>query len=192
MVVSTDKLSTITKLYSGAHNPDGEMCVMEAVAFVAGEKWSDKPDCACPVLASFARIMNDFITDDALRTRLLLPLVSVLVGSKSTQEVEQKRAALLARWAVRVIAPIALRAAKLDTEADKLAALPEDVDLPVANAAANAPYAAAYAANAAAYAANAAANAAAYAAANAANAAANAKVWVLSADILRKAAEIKS
>ena len=159
MTTDTAKLQTITTLYSGAHNSDGKHCVMEAVSFVAGEKWTDKPECACPVLAAFARVMNDSITNDALRTRLLLPLVSVLVGSKSTPAVEQQRAALLARWAVRVIAPIALRAVKLDTEADKLAALPEDVDLAAARAAAGD---------------------------------ARDDVWTLSADILRKAAEIRA
>ena len=195
MVIAVEKLSKITTLYKGAHYPDGKYCVMEAVAYVAGEKWSDKPDCACPVLASFARTMNDSITDDAQRTRLMLPLIPVLVDSKSTREVELKRVALLARWAVRVIAPIALRAARLDAEADNLAALSEDVELAAAGAAAG------DAAGGAAWAARAAAEAAAWAAARdatdaaawaVARGAAGAAVWTLSADILRKAAEIRS
>ncbi len=40
---------------SGVHSPDGAMCVMEAVAVVAGEKWSDHPQCASPVISAFLR-----------------------------------------------------------------------------------------------------------------------------------------
>ena len=37
------------ELKSGSHSPnDTEMCVMEAVAFVAGEKWSDSPAVRIP------------------------------------------------------------------------------------------------------------------------------------------------
>ena len=34
-------------------------CLMEAVAWVAGEPWSDKPRCACPVIGDFLRHFND-------------------------------------------------------------------------------------------------------------------------------------
>lgn len=40
-------------LSSGSHEPpNGEFqaCVMEAVAYVAGEMWADRPACACPVI----------------------------------------------------------------------------------------------------------------------------------------------
>lgn len=34
----------------GNHKPnDTQMCVMEAAAYVAGEPWSDAPQCACPM-----------------------------------------------------------------------------------------------------------------------------------------------
>ena len=46
-------------LKSGAHSPDSTFCVMEAVAFVAGEEWSDHPVCACPVISAFMRAWND-------------------------------------------------------------------------------------------------------------------------------------
>src|SRR5690348_6850638 len=52
-------LETLT-LESGAHDADdGRMCVMEAVAWLAGEPWSDAPQCASPVLAAFCRAWND-------------------------------------------------------------------------------------------------------------------------------------
>ena len=81
------------------------MCVMEAVAYVAGEKHTDRPECACPVIAAFLRTWNDSITDDARRTELLAPLVPRLVGSRRTAAVEQRRADLALDWFVRVQTP---------------------------------------------------------------------------------------
>lgn len=46
-------------LRSGGHEVEqiesGEACLLEAVAYVAGEPLSDSPPCVCPVLASFGR-----------------------------------------------------------------------------------------------------------------------------------------
>ena len=42
-------------LYRGSHKSGNEMCAMEAVAFVAGEAWSDHPACASEVIGSFLR-----------------------------------------------------------------------------------------------------------------------------------------
>jgi hypothetical protein len=81
------------------------MCVMEAVAFVAGERHSDHPTCACHVIAPFARLLNDLIDDDELRTRLLVPRVIALVGSRSTTHVEVMRVRLAVDWAFRVALP---------------------------------------------------------------------------------------
>src|ERR1700689_3092955 len=69
-------------LKSGAHSPDSTFCVMEAVAFVAGEKWSDAPVCACPVISAFLRSWNDSLPNDAERDRLLKPLIPLLVGTR--------------------------------------------------------------------------------------------------------------
>ena len=60
-----------------------EMCVMEAVAFVAGEPHSDTPTCACPVISAFLRSWNDSIPDDAHRTELLAPFVQDLGDRRS-------------------------------------------------------------------------------------------------------------
>lgn len=67
-------------LEHGAH-PSRErgMCLMEAVAWVAGEEQSDAPACASPVLAAFGRSLNDALDDD--RRQELVPLVPLLVGS---------------------------------------------------------------------------------------------------------------
>ena len=100
MSIDQSRLDEIMRkpLLEGAHEPDGEMCVMEAVAYVAGEPWSDKPDCACPVLGAFMRKWNDSLSSDDERNRLLRPLIPRLVGSKSTPEVEERRSYLALDW----------------------------------------------------------------------------------------------
>ncbi|MGE3278124.1 MAG: hypothetical protein AB7O67_23690, partial [Vicinamibacterales bacterium] len=91
--------------HGGHDSPEDGLCVMEAVAFVAGEEHSDTPDCACPVIGALMRTWNDAIRDDETRTRLLKPFVTKLVGSRSTPEVEQRRADLALDWLIRVHAP---------------------------------------------------------------------------------------
>jgi hypothetical protein len=100
------------------------MCVMEAVAFVAGEPWTDSPECACPVISSFLRAWNDSLRSNEERDRLLKPLIPRLVGTRNAA-LEEKRALLAADWLVRVNTPAWLRLAGLTVHADVLAALPE-------------------------------------------------------------------
>jgi hypothetical protein len=56
-------------------------CFMEYASYLAGERWSDRPTCTHPVLASLARLVNDLTSDDA-RSRLstLIPSVVGLNG----------------------------------------------------------------------------------------------------------------
>ena len=124
IVVNAERLAKITKLYSGSHNPNGKMCAMEAVAYVAGEPWSDHPECACPVIGAFMRAWNDALSD-ADRDRLLLPLIPRLVGTKGSKKLEARRATMSADWYVRVQVPAWLRLAGLTEHANKLAAFPE-------------------------------------------------------------------
>lgn len=111
-------------LLQGAHAPDGKMCVMEAVAYVAGESWSDSPQCACPVISAFLRSWNDALPTNADRDRLLKPLVPRLVGTRN-KALEERRSLLAADWLVRVNTPAWLRLAGLTVHADALASLPE-------------------------------------------------------------------
>lgn len=115
-------------LARGAHSSKRMgMCAMEAVAWLAGEEHSDSPQCVCPVVAAFVRRMNDRLRDDSERTRLLRPLLPVLIGTKSTPEVERRRAFLAADWSVRVSVPMLLRALGHDERAAKLEACAEVV-----------------------------------------------------------------
>ena len=116
--------------------PTGErdMCIMEAVAFVAGEAWSDRPACASPVVAAFLRSWNDGISDDD-RDRLLPAAVWVprLVGSRGDDATEERRAYLALDWLVRVHAPAWLDLVpSLAPHAAGLRALPEIVDMTTA------------------------------------------------------------
>ncbi len=116
-------LATMT-LHSGSH-PDrtNGLCAMEVVAWVAGEPHTDQPLCACPVIGAFVRSWNDAIPDDETRTRLLKPLLSRLVNTKSTAAVEQRRADLALDWLVRVQTPAWLDLVQLTAEATALRAL---------------------------------------------------------------------
>lgn len=123
-----DKVQKL-KLKRGSHDPPNgafEACVMEAVAYVAGEEWSDHPKCACPVISAFLRAWNDDLPDDDTRTRLLLPLVPKLAGSVSS--IELKRSRMVIDWLARVFAPAWLELAGLSEHAETLRTLPELVD----------------------------------------------------------------
>src|SRR5690606_6413189 len=109
----------------GAHEEgSGTMCVMEAVAWVAREPWSDHPQCACPVIGEFMRSWNDPLPD-AERNELLIPLIPRLVGTRGSKGLEERRSLMAADWLVRTHAPAWLRLAGLTTQAEALSSLPE-------------------------------------------------------------------
>src|SRR5215470_3898923 len=88
----------------GAHNPNTTFCVMEAVAFVAGEPWSDAPECACPIISAFLRSWNDSLPTDQERDRLLKPLIVKIIGTRN-KALEEMRSLMAADWLVRVHTP---------------------------------------------------------------------------------------
>lgn len=131
-----DRLACIAPLSEGLHEPPDngdaiKACVMEAVAYVAGERWSDQPYCACPIISTFLRTWNDALPDED-RDRLLRPLIPALIGTKSSmlgQKIERRRAAFAMDWLVREYTPAWLQLAGLASHADALASLPEITDL---------------------------------------------------------------
>lgn len=69
-------------LSRGKHRHPGKgACFMEFASYLAGERWSDHPACTHALLASVARLVNDFTTDGG-RQRLasLIPSVVDLTG----------------------------------------------------------------------------------------------------------------
>ena len=121
--MTTINIDTI-ELAKGSHSKsDGEMCLLEAVAYIAGEPWTDRPQCVDPVLGAFGRAWNDALPDDK-RTELLRPFIPRLIGTRSTPDIQDARAFMAADWAVRTYTPVWLRAAGIEEEAAELAALP--------------------------------------------------------------------
>lgn len=84
-------------LSRGKHrNPRKGACFMELASYLAGERWSDHPPCTHALLATVARLVNDF-TSDTARPRLA-HLIPDVIGLTSDD--------------LRVDATIALRAAR--------------------------------------------------------------------------------
>lgn len=59
---------------------DNELCVMSLVALLAGERHTDRPQVACPVIATFAIKINDAIDCDARQA--LKPFAPRIVGTR--------------------------------------------------------------------------------------------------------------
>ena len=117
-------ISRITELYRGAHRADSEqLCLMEAVAYAAGEPWSDHPNCVSPVLAAFGRVWNDSMRSNQERAELL-PYIPLLINTPSTLEVDLYRSYMALNWLVRVFTLRWLRLAGLSDSATTLEQLP--------------------------------------------------------------------
>src|SRR4051812_29594083 len=69
------------------------VCLMEAVAWFAGEPHSDRPQCASPALTSFGIALNDSFPEE--HRQKLKPLIPLLVGTRNP-ELEQQRIYFLA------------------------------------------------------------------------------------------------
>lgn len=133
MVVIESKLKEIIarSLGNGSHSSlDEGVCVMEAASYVAGEKWSDEPACVCPVIGAFMRLWNDSLPNDAERDRLLKPLITQIVDTRSTAAVEERRSYLALDWLIRVFTPKWLDLVpSLHGHAKQLRALDEIADI---------------------------------------------------------------
>ena len=92
-------------LKSGSHKSfDDGCCVMEAVSYIAGEPWSHRPACACPVITSFLVSWNDNLPNDESRTRLLTPIIPLVVGTRN-KELELPRVMMTVDWMLREFLP---------------------------------------------------------------------------------------
>jgi hypothetical protein len=89
-------------LSAGKHrSPRRGACFMEFASWLAGESWSDHPDCTHPAVAALARLVNDCTTDRG-RAQLveLIPSVIGLVGDEPLAGV------LVAARAARAALPV--------------------------------------------------------------------------------------
>jgi hypothetical protein len=97
------------------------MGTMEAVAWLAGERHSDRPDCTCPVIAAYVRPISDWADDEQRQQlRAFLPR---LIGSRSADHVV-RRAEFLAHQTVTVFLPLMYDELKQPEIAAALRALP--------------------------------------------------------------------
>ena len=64
---------------------------------LAGEPFTDHPASACPVIGSFMRAYNDSVDDR--RRQDLYAYASMVVGSRTSADVQRTRAEFLAAWA---------------------------------------------------------------------------------------------
>lgn len=66
-------------LSSGRHrSPRSGACFMEFASYLAGEKWSDHPECTHGGLANLARMVNDCVSDETRNG--LAPLIPSVIG----------------------------------------------------------------------------------------------------------------
>ena len=128
VVRNIDIDALVLKASSHASFDDGA-CLLEAVAYIAGEAWSDHPQCVSPVLAAFGRNWNDGMRSDDERASLK-PYIPLLIGTAGDAAADERRAWMATDWLVRVATPAWLRLAGLIEHADTLAALQ-----PITNAA---------------------------------------------------------
>ena len=127
------------KLSRGNHKQGlGVGCAMEAVSALNGEMWTDQPECVDPVIGAFVRGVNDAMPDDQTRAKYLSPRLIYMIGTRGTLNDSIQRAYIVADFAIHKFAPIALHAAGLHAEAEKLEALEKIVDPMTAKRAAGA------------------------------------------------------
>ncbi|HLK43440.1 MAG TPA: hypothetical protein VKV34_08865, partial [Thermoleophilia bacterium] len=103
LIVNPIDLDAIT-LDDGGHdqNNDGEWCLLEAAAYMAGEPWSDQPQCVCPAIGAFGRALNDRLPDD--KRQLLKPLLPEMLGTRDDGFTE-RRGYIALDWLVRTYLP---------------------------------------------------------------------------------------
>ena len=114
-------IESLTLTIGSHRNAEDGFCLLEAVAYIAGEPWSDKPQCVSPVIAAFLRSYNDSVNDEVRQS--LKQYIPRLVGTQGSAALEERRSLIAADWLVRVHTPAWLRLAGLTVQADALASL---------------------------------------------------------------------
>jgi hypothetical protein len=86
------------RLEPGAHaSPRDGVCVVELASLMAGEEFSDRPDCVCDVIAAFLRSWNDRLSySDRQRLR---PYAVRVVDTKSDRATTRLRRDICLIWA---------------------------------------------------------------------------------------------
>jgi len=99
----TDLPDGVPVLSRGKHrSPRKGGCFMEFASFLAGEQWSDHPKCTHPLLATLARDVNDYVSEDGRRR--IAPLVPSVVDVVSDDPLVELAIAVYAASAALPIA----------------------------------------------------------------------------------------
>ncbi|MBV9101549.1 MAG: hypothetical protein JOZ46_08455 [Candidatus Dormibacteraeota bacterium] len=105
------ELAEIVQLQPGRHRtPEDGVCAMELVAWMAGEKHSDHPVTASPVIASFIPQFNDALS--AEHRHRLAAMTPRMIDSRGMREQEFERGRLLWNWMIESAVPTWLGAAQ--------------------------------------------------------------------------------
>lgn len=94
------------QLTSGKHrSPQDGLCVMECVAYIAGEGHTDHPECADGLLTSMAIVLNDVPMSMETRQHYMLRFVLRLAGSYTSDlNIQEKRLRMLKNF-LQSVAP---------------------------------------------------------------------------------------
>ena len=90
-------------LTAGVHVDHDGMCVMEAVSYVAGEPWTDSPQCVSEVISTFLRKWNDDMECDD--RQMLKQLIPVVIGTAGSDAEENRRRQMISTWLFRSYVP---------------------------------------------------------------------------------------
>ena len=137
MITTLRPLPDTITIHKGCHEPGDPSkgdpaCLLELVSWVAGEPWSDHPECVSPILGAFGRQLNDRLPDT--KRQQLRPLIPRLVGTAGDGH-DEARGYLALDWLIRTCTPAWLDLAGLSVEADELRGLRRIVDLAAAQSA---------------------------------------------------------
>src|SRR4051812_30980843 len=94
-VIGTTELAKI-KLDKGGHkSPKDGMCLMEAVAYLRRQPFSDHPQCVAEPVAAFGRSLNDLLPDD--KRQQLIAFIPDVVGTTGDKK-DDRRAWIAIDW----------------------------------------------------------------------------------------------
>lgn len=124
MQMDTGNLTLMAlRLSAGAHeDPSKGMCLMEAVAYAAGEPHTDNPQCCSPILSAFGRGINDKMPDDP--RQLLKSFIPTLIGTRGDLRHDVIRSYIAVDRGMRIFAPECLDRIGWHDQASDLRDLP--------------------------------------------------------------------
>jgi hypothetical protein len=121
--IDTKRLEGL-RLSKGAHpTPEAGVCLLEAVAWVRGQPFSDHPPCVSPVLGAYGRSLNDALPED--KRQQLVRFIPRLVGTAGDTDRDMRRSYMALDYLLRHYLPAWLELAGLTERAEQIRQAPE-------------------------------------------------------------------